>query len=424
MTTERADLTARVLPQITLGTGAPGDLTAPPSPFPTSMTPAERAHERFRLGGNAIVTGGAGDLGSAVSKALLEHGLQGLSSSPGVIYLPFSRFQVPLLLHTPETSSLFTVLANSSVETVIFDMDPVEGEAKVSLLETEFPDVRIRFLKVDITDEAAVDAAVAQTVSLLGPVTTLLNFAGIVSCGHALDWTSKDWNRVLNVNTIGSFFVARAVARHIIAHKTGGSMVFVASISAHQVNFPQPQVLYNVSKAGVKAMVRSLAAEWARYGIRVNSISPGYMDTILNEGDGLEEARRIWLSRHPLGRMGQPDELCGVVVMLASRAGSYLNGSDSELLSTPFRFFLFCFLFLPFFETETSVQAAFLKAQDRSDRHTFVRPYHVCFFQPQLQITLTQGCCSYSRWRTNPVYVIDVLEGGAFLCKGRFGDVK
>ncbi|KAI0905740.1 oxidoreductase-like protein [Ustulina deusta] len=289
MTTERADLTARVLPQITLGTGAPGDLTAPPSPFPTSMTPAERAHERFRLGGNAIVTGGAGDLGSAVSKALLEHGLQGL---------------------------------------MIFDMDPVEGEAKVSLLETEFPDVRIRFLKVDITDEAAVDAAVAQTVSLLGPVTTLLNFAGIVSCGHALDWTSKDWNRVLNVNTIGSFFVARAVARHIIAHKTGGSMVFVASISAHQVNFPQPQVLYNVSKAGVKAMVRSLAAEWARYGIRVNSISPGYMDTILNEGDGLEEARRIWLSRHPLGRMGQPDELCGVVVMLASRAGSYLNGSD------------------------------------------------------------------------------------------------
>lgn len=119
-------------------------------------------------------------------------------------------------------------------------------------------------------------------------------------------------------------------------------MVFVASISAHQVNFPQPQVLYNVSKAGVKAMVRSLAAEWARYGIRVNSISPGYMDTILNEGDGLEEARRIWLSRHPLGRMGQPDELCGVVVMLASRAGSYLNGSDSELLSTPFRF-CFCF---------------------------------------------------------------------------------
>ncbi|KAI0533368.1 oxidoreductase-like protein [Xylaria digitata] len=289
MTTERADLIARMLPQMTLGTGAPGDPTAPPSPLPTSMTPAERAHERFSLSGNAIVTGGAGDLGFAVSKALLEHGVQGL---------------------------------------MVFDVDPIEAEAKISMLETEFPDVRIRFLKVDITDEAAVDAAVAQTVSLLGPVTTLLNFAGMVCCGHALDWMSKDWNRVLNVNTIGAFFVARAVARHMIVHKTGGSMVFVASISAHQVNFPQPQAPYNVSKAGVKAMVRSLAGEWARYGIRVNSVSPGYMDTILNEGDGLEEARKTWLSRHPLGRMGQPDELCGAVVMLASRAGSYFNGSD------------------------------------------------------------------------------------------------
>ncbi|KAJ8124288.1 hypothetical protein O1611_g9353 [Lasiodiplodia mahajangana] len=114
----------------------------------------------------------------------------------------------------------------------------------------------------------------------------------------------------------------------MIVHKTGGSIVFVASVSAHQVNFPQPQVPYNVSKSGVKAMARSLAGEWARYGVRVNSISPGYMDTILNEGDGLEEARKIWLSRHPLGRMGQPDELCGVVIMLASRAGSYFNGSD------------------------------------------------------------------------------------------------
>ncbi|KAI0423704.1 oxidoreductase-like protein [Xylaria sp. FL1042] len=289
MTTERADLTARVLPQMTLGTGAPGDLTAPPSPLSTSMTPTERAHERFRLAGNAIVTGGAGGLGFAVSKALLEHGVDGL---------------------------------------MIFDLDPVEAEVKVSVLQTEFPDIRILFMKVDITDEEAVDTAVAQTVSLLGPVTTLLNFAGMVCCGHALDWESKDWNRVVNVNTIGAFFVARAVARHMIVHKTGGSMVFVSSISAHQVNFPQPQAPYNVSKAGIKAMVRSLAGEWARYGIRVNSISPGYMDTILNEGDGLEEARKIWLSRNPLGRMGQPDELCGVVVMLASRAGSYFNGSD------------------------------------------------------------------------------------------------
>ncbi|KAI0399844.1 oxidoreductase-like protein [Xylaria palmicola] len=289
MTAERSELTARVLPQMTLGTGAPGSLTAPPTPLSPSLSPAERAHERFRLSGNAIVTGGTGDLGSTMSRALLEHGLQGLT---------------------------------------IFDINAAEAERKMGVLRAEFPAAKIGFAQVDITDEAAVDAAVERTVADVGPVTTLLNIAGMVCCAHALDFTSKDWNRVMNVNTIGGFLVARAVARHMIAHKTGGSMVFVASVSAHQVNFPQPQVPYNVSKAGVKAMVRSLAAEWAQYGIRVNSISPGYMDTILNEGDGLEASRRIWLSRHPMGRMGQPDELSGVVVMLASRAGTYFTGTD------------------------------------------------------------------------------------------------
>ncbi|CAJ2499738.1 Uu.00g025910.m01.CDS01 [Anthostomella pinea] len=288
MTTERSDLTDRVIPQMTLGDGSPGSLTAPPPPLPRDTPPAARAQERFRVKGNAIVTGGAGDLGFAVCRALLEHGLEGL---------------------------------------MILDMNPDEAEKKIKMLQSEFP-ATIQFQKVDVTDEDAVNEAVESTSKSLGPVTTLLNFAGMVACGHALDWSSKDWNRVMNVNTIGAFLVARAVARTMIDHGSGGSIVFVASVSAHGVNFPQPQASYNVSKAGVKAMVKSLAAEWAVHGIRVNSISPGYMDTILNEGDGLDEARKVWLSRHPMGRMGQPDELSGVVVMLASRAGSYFTGAD------------------------------------------------------------------------------------------------
>jgi len=75
-------------------------------------------------------------------------------------------------------------------------------------------------------------------------------------------------------------------------------------------------------------MSRCLAAEWARYGIRVNTISPGYMDTILNEGPGLEEARSVWANRNPMGRMGSPRELTGPVVLLCSAAGSYTNGAD------------------------------------------------------------------------------------------------
>jgi sorbose reductase len=75
-------------------------------------------------------------------------------------------------------------------------------------------------------------------------------------------------------------------------------------------------------------MKNSLAAEWARYGIRVNSLSPGYMDTILNEGNGLEDVRAIWASRNPMGRMGMPSELSGPIVLLCSQAGSYINGTD------------------------------------------------------------------------------------------------
>ncbi|KAI1500217.1 hypothetical protein F5X99DRAFT_255205 [Biscogniauxia marginata] len=289
MTTERSDLASRVLPRVSLGDGSPGSLAAPPPPLPRDTPPVVRAQERFRVKGNAIVTGGAGDLGFAACKALLEHGLEGL---------------------------------------MIFDMHPAEAEARTKTLESEFPEAVIRFLKVDVADEDAVNAAVGQTVQSVGPITTLLSFAGIVGCGHALDWSTKDWNRMLNVNTIGGFLVARAVARTMIERKCGGSIVFVASISGHRVNFPQPQVPYNVSKAGVITMVKSLAAEWGGHGIRVNSISPGYMDTILNEGEGLDEPRKIWAGRNPLGRMGQPDELSGAVVMLASRAGSYINGAD------------------------------------------------------------------------------------------------
>ncbi|KAI0150102.1 NAD(P)-binding protein [Hypoxylon sp. NC0597] len=289
MATERSDLKSRVLPQISLGDGSPGSLTAPPPPLPREAPAATRAQERFRIRGNAIVTGGAGDLGFTACRALLEHGLEGL---------------------------------------MIFDMNPTEAQERLRVLKLEFPEAQIHFLKVDVTDENGVNSAVDETVKLLSRVDILLSFAGMVACGHALDWSAKDWNRVMNVNTIGGFLVARAVAKTMIERGIGGSMVFIASISGHRVNFPQPQVSYNVSKAGVISMVKSLAGEWARYGIRVNSISPGYMNTILNEGDGLDEAKKMWYSRNPMGRMGEPDELSGAIVMLTSRAGSYFNGAD------------------------------------------------------------------------------------------------
>lgn len=145
---------------------------------------------------------------------------------------------------------------------------------------------------------------------------------------HAIDMTPDEWRRTHDINLTGSFLCAQAVARRMIEQGTGGSVVFTASISAHHTNFPQPQVAYNSSKTAILSLTKSLAAEWSSHGIRVNSISPGYMDTILNEGEGLKKARDIWNERNPMGRMGHPWELTGPLVLLCSNAGRYMNGAD------------------------------------------------------------------------------------------------
>ena len=193
----------------------------------------------------------------------------------------------------------------------------------------DFPKVEIIGIPVDVTDAVAVAEAVASTVKGSGSLDHVFCLAGIVGCHHAMEMTDVQWRKTLEVNTTGSFICAQAVARHMAKQRTGGSITLTASISAHRVNFPQPQVAYNVSKAAVVALKSSLAAEWAVHGIRVNSISPGYMDTILNAGGGsIAEARSTWASRNPMGRMGAVGELDGVCVLLASRAGSYINGAD------------------------------------------------------------------------------------------------
>ncbi|KAH7327200.1 oxidoreductase [Rhexocercosporidium sp. MPI-PUGE-AT-0058] len=283
----REDLTSRILPQMEFGKGT--GLTSPPADLSSSIPSNERAQQRFEVKGNAIITGGAGTLGLAAARALLEHGLTNLA---------------------------------------LFDINPSHSASQIHSLQTSFPTAKILLKTVDITDDIAVEQAVEETSSALGPITHLLCFAGVVNCVHAIDMTASQWRRTLDINTTGSFLCAQAVARLMIAQRTGGSIVFVASISGHRVNFPQPQVAYNVSKAALLTMKNCLAAEWARYGIRVNSISPGYMDTILNEGDGIAEGRAIWADRNPTGRMGTPSELTGAVVLLASSASTYMNGTD------------------------------------------------------------------------------------------------
>ncbi|KAF9018684.1 NAD(P)-binding protein [Hymenopellis radicata] len=294
MAAERKDLSSRILPQMTLSEGS-NALTAPLPP----LNATNAALERFAISGAVIVTGGAGVLGLTAVRALLEHGASGISI-----------FDVPASFAT--------------------------SQSEFNRLADDFPNAKIITKVVDVRDDAIVKTAVDESANELGIIENLVCFAGVVGTAHALDIDLAEWKRVLDVNTTGSWVCAQAVAKKMISQGTGGSILFTASISGHTVNFPQPQVSYNVSKGAIRQLTRSLSAEWGRYGIRVNSISPGYMDTILNEGEGLAEGRRIWAERNPLGRMGAPQELTGAVVLLCSKwAGRYITGADLLELRWP-----------------------------------------------------------------------------------------
>jgi NAD(P)-dependent dehydrogenase (short-subunit alcohol dehydrogenase family) len=136
------------------------------------------------------------------------------------------------------------------------------------------------------------------------------------------------FRRLIDINVTGAFLVAQACGQQMIKQGTGGSIIFVASMSGSIVNYPQPQCCYNASKAAVIQLTKSLAAEWAQHGIRVNAISPGYMDTALNRVPALEAQKKIWASMTPQGRLGNVDELNNLAVFLASDASSLMTGAN------------------------------------------------------------------------------------------------
>ncbi|KAK3064411.1 hypothetical protein LTS18_007424 [Coniosporium uncinatum] len=145
---------------------------------------------------------------------------------------------------------------------------------------------------------------------------------------------------LVDINLTGSFLMCQAIGRHIIATQPSDSqasiglapqrcsMVLIASMSGSIVNYPQEQCAYNASKAGVVQLAKNLATEWARYGIRVNCISPGYMDTALNRVPALNAQKKIWIENTPAKRLGAVDELNNLAVFLASEGSSFMTGAN------------------------------------------------------------------------------------------------
>jgi NAD(P)-dependent dehydrogenase (short-subunit alcohol dehydrogenase family) len=183
-------------------------------------------------------------------------------------------------------------------------------------------------LTLDVTRSGQVDDVAARVERDHGGCDILVNNAGVAKSDvRAEDTTDEHWRLHIEVNLNGLFWCCRAFGRQMLAKGTG-SIVNVGSMSGLIVNRPQPQSFYNASKAAVHHLTKSLAAEWAERGVRVNAVAPTYIETPLTQF-GMENAElaQAWLAHTPMKRIGRPDEIASVALFLASDASSLMTGS-------------------------------------------------------------------------------------------------
>ncbi len=237
----------------------------------------------------AVVTGGNRGLGRSMAEGLAESG-----------------------------ADLFLIATNaSSLEKAAAEISKTYG-------------VRCEWAAADITDETQVEKAVGHCMDVFGKIDILINNAGTDRVPQSPEEADlAKWRRVIEINVTGPFIVAQAVGKRMIAGGHGGKIVNIASICGYILNTIVKAGSYDVSKHGVVALTRALAVEWARYGITVNAIAPGYFMTDPNRQacdaiPGLEEKIASGIL---LKRWGDPDELKGLAVFLSSSAASYIDGS-------------------------------------------------------------------------------------------------
>lgn len=183
-------------------------------------------------------------------------------------------------------------------------------------------------VETDVRDPESVRQMAAAVVAEFETIDILVNNAGICDNTAALEVTDEAWLNVMNINLNGVFWCCREVGKVMVAQERG-AIVNIASMSGSIVNRPQPQASYNASKAAVIHLTKSLAMEWAQDGIRVNSVSPGYIGTEMTKRGMENEAwRQVWLDMIPVGELGEPSDVAHAVWYLASDAAKYANGTD------------------------------------------------------------------------------------------------
>jgi NAD(P)-dependent dehydrogenase (short-subunit alcohol dehydrogenase family) len=178
---------------------------------------------------------------------------------------------------------------------------------------------------LDVSQKESVERAFADVVSRVGTPDIVVNNAGVAQTKASLELTEEDWRGVLDTNLDGAWRVAQAAARAMVTARKGGSIVNIASILG--LRQATHLLAYATAKAALVQVTKALALEWARHGIRVNAIAPGYVETDMNRDFFRTEAGQQVVKRVPQRRIGSPGHLDGALLLLASEAGSYMTGS-------------------------------------------------------------------------------------------------
>ena len=217
------------------------------------------------------------------------------------------------------------MFAREGAKVIIGDVLEAEGRQ----VEAEITEAggEARFVNLDVTSEDSWDAAVQAAVTRFGKLDVLVNNAGIVARGHLLDSSLDEWNRVMNVNSTGVYLGTKTAIPEMLK-AGGGSIVNISSMSG-MVGQDYVQPAYNASKGAVRIFTKSVAVQYARQGIRINSVHPGPIDTPM-AGARLTDAelQRQADERSPMGRTAHPDEVAYGVLFLASDEASFMTGSE------------------------------------------------------------------------------------------------
>ncbi|MBP5606405.1 MAG: 2-dehydro-3-deoxy-D-gluconate 5-dehydrogenase KduD [Ruminiclostridium sp.] len=181
------------------------------------------------------------------------------------------------------------------------------------------------YITADLSSLDPVETIINTAVEKFGRLDILVNNAGIIKREDSIDFSVENWDVVMNTNCRTLFFLSQAAAKQFMKQKSGGKIIQIASMLSYQGGIRVPS--YTASKSAVKGITMTMANEWAKYGINVNAIAPGYMATNNTEALRNDEKRSAdILERIPAGRWGTPDDLMGAAVFLASSASDYVNG--------------------------------------------------------------------------------------------------